>query len=186
MNERLNTFRARAWVARRCSALRRSVSRGACAEKNRQMDPADKTVRYRIAREVLKDNSTKVLYCTEAVGGTDYAVTPSRCSVHKSEDVTPVIIDEVHGRAVQSDYALALTLAAVQAISRTRLVLMSATGDQELVEKRNPFCQWVALTGACIEVSESSRNSQLCIQTSCSLTLRKLSLLDTIIELDFH
>ena len=35
--------------------------------KNRTMDSADKAVGYRIGRETLKDESTKVLYCTEAV-----------------------------------------------------------------------------------------------------------------------
>ena len=39
------------------------------------------------------------------------------------------LIDAVHSRSVQSDYALALTLAAMQRTSRIRLVLMSTTGS---------------------------------------------------------
>ena len=70
-------------------------------------------------------------------------------SAHKPEDVTTVIIDEVHNGSVQSDYALALTLAAMQVSDRIRLALalMSATGDHDLVEHRLPFCQRVVLTG---------------------------------------
>ena len=66
----------------------------------------------------------------------------------KSVDISTVIIDEVHKRSVQSDYALALTLASMQTTSRIRLVLMCATGDHKLVEKRIPFCQRIVLSGA--------------------------------------
>ena len=62
-------------------------------------------------------------------------------SAHRTEDVTTLIIDEVHNPSVQSDYALALTPEATQTTSRIRLVLMSAMGDHELVEKRIPFCR---------------------------------------------
>ena len=69
-------------------------------------------------------------------------------SSHKPYNITTVIIDEVHNRSAQSDYALALTLAAMQMSGKTRLVLMSATGDSDLVKNQVPRCQKVVLSGA--------------------------------------
>ena len=64
----------------------------------------------------------------------------STTSVHKREDITTVIIDEVHNRSAQSNYVLES--------SRLRLVLMSATGDHKLVEDRIPYCQKSVTKGA--------------------------------------
>ena len=58
-----------------------------------------------------------------------------------------MIIDEARNRSVQSDYALALTLVAMQVSNRIRLVLMSATGDHDLVKNRIPKCQKAVLSG---------------------------------------
>ena len=58
-----------------------------------------------------------------------------------SQDViTTVVIDEVHNRSTHSDYVLALTLAVTQKTPDLRLVLMSATGDHQLVRDRIPHC----------------------------------------------
>ena len=56
-----------------------------------------------------------------------------------------MIIDEVHNRSAHSDYVLALTLAAMQKNSDLRLVLMSATGDHNLVCERIPHCQQLVM-----------------------------------------
>ena len=58
-----------------------------------------------------------------------------------------MIIDEVHSRSAHSDYVLALTLAAMQKNSDLRLVLMSATGDHNLVCERIPYCQQLVMKG---------------------------------------
>ena len=69
-------------------------------------------------------------------------------SAHKPEDVTTVITDEVHNRSVQGDYALTLTLLAMQMSSRISLVLMGATGDHDLVKNATPQCHKIVFTGA--------------------------------------
>ena len=62
------------------------------------------------------------------------ALSNSKTAQHK-DDITTVTVGEVHNRSAQSDYVLALTLAAMQKFSRLKLVLTSATGDHHLVEK---------------------------------------------------
>ena len=110
---------------------------------------SDKSVAYVIARESSRDDSSKILYCTGAVV---QLMMQSRLSSSKTakqkDDITTIIVDEVHNRSVQSDYVLALTLAAMQKSSRLRLVLMSATGDHRLVEERIPYCQRLLMKGA--------------------------------------
>ena len=58
-----------------------------------------------------------------------------------------MVIDEVHNRSAHSDYVLALTLAAMQKKPTLRLVLMSATGDHNLVRERLPHCQQLVMKG---------------------------------------
>ena len=58
-----------------------------------------------------------------------------------------MIIDEVHNRSAHSNYVLALTLAAMQKTSDLRLVLMRATGDNNLVRERIPQCQQLVMKG---------------------------------------
>ena len=62
----------------------------------RLVDVHDKTVGYRVAKETSKDETAKVLYCTEAVMA---LIMQSHIqgtkSAHKPEHVTTVIIDEV-------------------------------------------------------------------------------------------
>ena len=62
--------------------------------------------------------------------------------------ITTVVIDEVHNRSAHSDYVLALTLAVMQKTPDLRLVLMSATGDHNLVRERTPYCQQLVMKGA--------------------------------------
>ena len=62
--------------------------------------------------------------------------------------ITTVVIDEVHNRSAHSDHVLALTLAVMQKTPDLRLVLMSATGDHNLVEERIPYCQQLVMKGA--------------------------------------
>ena len=52
-----------------CAQPRRILARELCnrVRENRRMKQVDKAVGYRIAREAIKDDSTKILYCTEAV-----------------------------------------------------------------------------------------------------------------------
>ena len=61
--------------------------------------------------------------------------------------ITTVVIDEVHNRSAHSDYVLALTLAAMQKNGDLRLVLMSATGDHNLVRERISHCQQLVMKG---------------------------------------
>ena len=53
----------------------------------------------------------------------------------------------MHDRSAHSVYVLALTLAAMQKNSDLRLVLMSATGDRNLVRERIPYCQQLVMKG---------------------------------------
>ena len=115
---------------------------------NRKMHHQDRTVGYMIARESSKDSSTKLLHCAEAIVALKmqtYLVSSAPPLPH--ELITTVIIDEVHNRSAHSDYVLALTLAAMQKNSDLRLVLMSATGDHNLVRERIPHCQQLVMKG---------------------------------------
>ena len=92
--------------------------------ENRKMMESDNTVGYMIARESLRDSSSKLLHCTEVVVALmlQSRLSSSKSAQHK-EDTTTVIVDEAHNHSAQSDYVLALTLAAMQKSSRQRLVL---------------------------------------------------------------
>ena len=97
----------------------------------------DRTVGYMIARESSRDTSTELLYCTEAI----LALMMQTCLVSiapplPQDVITTVIIDEVHNRPAHSGFVLALTLAVMQKSPDLRLVLMSATGDHNLVRER--------------------------------------------------
>ena len=72
----------------------------------------------------------------------------STAPVPPQNEITTVVIDEVHNRSAHSDYALALTLAVMQKTSDLRLVLMSAAGDHQLVRERIPHCQKLVMKGA--------------------------------------
>ena len=102
-----------------------------------------------IARESSRDTSTKLLYCTEAIVALMMQVYLVSSAPPQPEDmITTVVIDEVHNRSAHSDYVLALTLAAMQKTPHLRLVLMSATGDHNLVRERIPYCQQLVMKGA--------------------------------------
>ena len=126
-----------------CAQPRKILARELCVlVRENRMEVSDKTVDYRIARESSRDEAAKVLYCTAVVVALIMQLHIQGATLaHKPEDVATVICDEVHNRSVQSDYAVALTLAAMQVSGRIRLVLMSAMGDHDL-----PFCQQVVLT----------------------------------------
>ena len=68
------------------------------------------------------------------------------------DEITTVVIDEVHNRSAHSDYVLALTLAVMQKTPDLRLVLTSVTGDHQLVRDRIPHCQQLAMKGAMHQV----------------------------------
>ena len=61
--------------------------------------------------------------------------------------ITTVVINEVHNGSAHSDYVLAITLAVMQKTPDLRLVLMSATGDHNLVRERIPYCQQLVMKG---------------------------------------
>ena len=133
-----------------CAQPRRILAQQLCerVRLNRKMDRRDKTVGYKIARDSSRNSATKLLYCTEAIVAMmmqQHLVSSSDTDVQ--DVITTVIIDEVHNRSAHSDYALALTLAAMQKHSHLRLVLMSATGDHSLVQERIPHCQQLVMKG---------------------------------------
>ena len=119
-----------------CAQPRRILAQQLCerVRSNRKMRYNDRTVGYMIARESSRNTSTKLLYCAEAI----VTLMMQACLVSTAaplpQDVTTtVVIDEVHDRSAHSDYVLALTLAVMQKTPDLRLVLMSATGDHNLV-----------------------------------------------------
>ena len=112
------------------------------------MKDADKSVDYVIAKELLKDESSKLPYRTETVVALMKQSHLSNSSpAQKESTITTVIVDEVHNGSAQSDYVPALTLAAMQKSSKLRLVLMSATGDHSLAEERIPYCKKLVMKG---------------------------------------
>ena len=133
-----------------CAQPRRILAQKLCerVKENRKMHYWDRTVGYVIAKESSRDSSTKLLYCTEAiVAMMMQAYLVSSDQLTSQELITTVIIDEVHNRSAHSDYVLALTLAAMQQKPTLRLVLMSATGDHNLVRERIPHCQQLVTKG---------------------------------------
>ena len=119
-----------------CAQPRRILAQQLCerVRSNRKMPHHDRTVGYMITRESSRNSSTKLLYCTEAIVAMMMQQYLVSSSTPDSQDlITTVVIDEVHNRSAHSDYVLALTLAAMQKHSHLRLVLMSATGDHNLV-----------------------------------------------------
>ena len=112
-----------------------------CAQPKKLKD-SDKTIGYMIARESWKDRSSKLLYCTEAVAALmmQSRLMTAKTAQHK-EEITTVIVDEVRNRSAQSDYVLALALAAVQKTP-------DLAGDHQLVEERIPYCQRLVMRGA--------------------------------------
>ena len=121
-----------------CAQPRRILAQKLCerVKENRKMHYRDLTVGYVIAKESSRDSSTKLLYCTEAIVAImmqAYLVSSDQPT--PQELITTVIIDEVHNRSAHSDYVLAL--AAMQQKPTLRLVLMSATGDHNLVKGVN-------------------------------------------------
>ena len=122
-----------------CAQPRRILAQQLCerVKENRKMHYKDRTVGYVIAKESSRDSSTKLLYCTEAIiAMMMQAYLVSSDQPAPQELITTVIIYEVHNRSAHSDYVLALTLAAMQQKSNLRLVLMSATGDHNLVRQQ--------------------------------------------------
>ena len=133
-----------------CAQPRRILAQQLCerVRSNRKMHYNDRTVGYMIARESSKDSSTKLLYCTEAIVALMMQTYLVSSTPPLPQDlITTVIIDEVHNRSTHSDYVLALTLAAMQKTSDLRLVMMSATGDHNLVRERVPQCQQLVMKG---------------------------------------
>ena len=133
-----------------CAQPRRILAQQLCerVRNNRKMHYHDRTVGYVIARESSRDSSTKLLYCTEAIVALMMQAYLVSSDPPLPQDlITTVIIDEVHNRSAHSDYVLALTLAAMQKKSTLRLVLMSATGDHNLVRERIPQCQQLVMKG---------------------------------------
>ena len=109
----------------------------------------DRTVGYMIARESSRDTSTKLLYCTEAIVALMMqARLMSTAPPLPQDEITTVVIDELHNRSAHSDYVLALTLAVMQKTSDLRLVLMSATRDHQLACDQIPHCQQLVMKGA--------------------------------------
>ena len=138
-----------------CAQPRRILAQQLCdrVRANRKMWYNDRTVGYMIARESSRDTSTKLLYCTEAIVALMMqARLMSIAPVLPQDEITTVVIDEVHNRSAHSDYVLALTLAVMQKTPDLRLVLMSATGDHQLVRDRLPHCQQLVMKGAMHQV----------------------------------
>ena len=134
-----------------CAQPRRILAQQLCdrVRANRKMRYNDRTVGYVIARESSRDTSTKLLYCTEAI----VALMMQACLMSTApplpqDEITTVVIDEVHNRSAHSDDVLALTLAVMQKTSDLRFVLMSATGDHQVVRDRIPHFQQLVMKGA--------------------------------------
>ena len=99
-----------------CAQPRRILAKQSCerVRSNRKLKKPDKTISYMIARESWKDSSSKLLHCAEAVAALmmQSRLTTAKTAQHKEEITT---VDEVvHNCSAQSDYVLALTLAAMQ------------------------------------------------------------------------
>ena len=79
------------------------------------MKDTDASVSYVIAKGSLKDESSKIIFGTEAVVALMMqSFLHGTTSVHKQEDITTIIFDKMHNRSSQSDSVLALALATMQ------------------------------------------------------------------------
>ena len=138
-----------------CAQPRRILAQQLCegVRTNRKIWYFDKTVGYMIARESSKDSSSKLVYCTEAIVALmmQARLMTTACAECQDE-ITTVVVDEVHNRSAHSDYVLALTLAVTQKTPDLRLVLTSATGDHQLVRDRILYCQRLVMKGVMHQV----------------------------------
>ena len=95
-----------------CAQPRRILAQQLCdrVRTNREMWYNYRKVGYMIARESSRDSSTKLLYCTEAIVALMMqARLMSTAPVQSQDEITTVVIDEVHNRSADGDYVLALT-----------------------------------------------------------------------------
>ena len=99
-----------------CAQPRRILARDLCnrVRLNHRMHENDRAIiGYRVAKDQSLDHTIEVLYCTDAVV---VLLLQSHMqgsgSARKPENITTVIIDEIHTWSVQSHFALALTLVA--------------------------------------------------------------------------
>ena len=95
-----------------CAQPRRILAQQLCerVRTNRKLWYSNKTVGYMIARESWKDSSSKLLYCTEAaiVALMMQTRLMTATSAQCQDEITTIVIDEVHNRSAHSDYVLAL------------------------------------------------------------------------------
>ena len=104
------------------------------------MPEVDLRIGYQIARTKSCDETVKVFRCTESIAALlmqSHLIGTG--ASRKAENVTTVVVDEAH-MSTQSDYTIALILLDRQNLNSIRLVVVSATGDHDLVKKRTRRC----------------------------------------------
>lgn len=121
---------------RRISAT--SLADRVAAERSEKMG---KTIGYTIRGESVQSPETRLLFCTTGVLLRMIQGDPLL------EEVSHVIIDEVHERGVDSDFLLILLRDLVSIRKDLKLILMSATIDAKLFSSYFNLCEVVEIEG---------------------------------------
>ena len=109
-----------------------------------------KEVGYKIGSDTKADESTRVLFVTEAILLNAYVANPN------IPDLNAVIIDEAHERGLETDLVLLFTKLLVTSKSRPdlKVVIMSATANLKTFIDYFPGCNLVQVPGTAFPVKD--------------------------------
>ncbi|ORX97844.1 hypothetical protein K493DRAFT_300241 [Basidiobolus meristosporus CBS 931.73] len=106
------------------------------------------TVGYSVRGDQVSSNRTRLMFCTTGV------LLRRLHSAPELEDVSHVIIDEVHERSVDSDILLAILKEILQKRKDLKVILMSATINSELFSQYFSDAPCVEIPGRTFPVTE--------------------------------
>lgn len=131
---------------RRIAAI--SVAERIKNEMGLSKDGKDSLVGYQIRMESSRGPSTRLLFCTTGVLLRQLQGDPSL------KKLSHVIVDEVHERDLQCDFLLVVLRSLIKSSSHLKLILMSATIDQEKFSAYFNRCPVVSIPGRLFPVSQ--------------------------------
>ncbi|XP_050404542.1 ATP-dependent RNA helicase dhx29 [Patella vulgata] len=106
-----------------------------------KLGQSDSLCGYQIRFESKKNMNTKLLYCTTGVILRQLQNNPNL------DEITHIIIDEVHERSVQSDFLLIVVKKLLTKRQDLKVILMSATLDSQKFSSYFQYCPVINIPG---------------------------------------